>query len=190
MKLAIADPPYLGRAQRHYGIGASNGHWHSTQTRQDTRSPLRTTEHHAAAEWDTESRHEQLVRDLQHDYQGWAIALLPSNLPAYLRWVPKDTRICTWVKPNGVPGGARVVNRWEPVLVYIPEPRRRAEAGRNTPDYLVASVEHVGHTGAKPAKWTRWVLDMLGYHPEVDTIDDLFAGSHQVERWANQQPMW
>jgi hypothetical protein len=34
--------------------------------------------------------------------------------------------------------------------------------------------------GAKPRAWTRWVLDMLGYDPESDTVDDLFPGSGAV----------
>ena len=34
--------------------------------------------------------------------------------------------------------------------------------------------------GQKPRQWTRWVLDMLGYDPETDTVDDLFHGSVAV----------
>jgi hypothetical protein len=37
-----------------------------------------------------------------------------------------------------------------------------------------------GFAGAKPRAWTRWVLDMLGYDPDEDTVDDLFHGSGAV----------
>jgi len=40
--------------------------------------------------------------------------------------------------------------------------------------------------GAKPRAWTRWVLDMLGYDPDVDTVDDLFGGSGAVTAEINQ----
>lgn len=34
--------------------------------------------------------------------------------------------------------------------------------------------------GAKPRPWTRWVLDMLGYDQDADSVDDLFPGSGSV----------
>ena len=37
-----------------------------------------------------------------------------------------------------------------------------------------------GFVGAKPDAWTRWVLDMLGYQPGDDEVDDLFPGSGAV----------
>jgi hypothetical protein len=40
--------------------------------------------------------------------------------------------------------------------------------------------------GAKPQAWTRWVLDMLGYNPETDTVDDLFPGSGAIQKELNQ----
>jgi hypothetical protein len=79
------------------------------------------------------------------------------------------------------PGGARVITVWEPVLVFIP-PARRGR-GRGAPyvyDTLTVPSPRKGFIGAKPPQWTRWVLDMLGYDPETDTVDDLFAGSGAV----------
>ena len=37
-----------------------------------------------------------------------------------------------------------------------------------------------GFAGSKPAAWTLWVLDALGYDPHADTVDDLFPGSGAV----------
>jgi hypothetical protein len=34
--------------------------------------------------------------------------------------------------------------------------------------------------GAKPAAWTRWVLDAMTYDPESDEVFDMFHGSGSV----------
>lgn len=125
MRLAIADPPYLGRAQRNYGpdaaaSGFGGGPDHSGRPRQ-------TDGHPNASRWDDPATHQALVNTLS-DYDGWAIACPPDSLRHYLQWVPTDTR---------------------------------------------------AFVGAKPAPWTRWVLDMLGYQ-SGDTVADLFAGSGAV----------
>jgi hypothetical protein len=45
-------------------------------------------------------------------------------------------------------------------------------------DWLTANAtRQQGTPGAKPAKFNRWVLDLLAFHPDEDTIDDLFPGS-------------
>ena len=46
-------------------------------------------------------------------------------------------------------------------------------------DWIVAGTSGA-FAGAKPRQWTRWVLDMLGYDPETDTVDDLFHGSGAI----------
>ena len=51
----------------------------------------------------------------------------------------------------------------------------------SVPDVLRAGVQNRrGFVGAKPPRWTRWVLDLLGYDAETDTVDDLFPGSGAV----------
>lgn len=44
----------------------------------------------------------------------------------------------------------------------------------------------IGFPGAKPAAWTRWVLDALGYDPETDELVDLFPGSGSITAAATQ----
>lgn len=167
LSMAIADPPYLGRASRWYGVGGrgSGGGTH------------RADEHPAAAEWDNPARHVELVRSLRSTYGAWAIAAAPDSLPLYLAEIP-DARVLIWYKRNGVPSGARVRGCWEPVLICTP--RRAYGTGRATNDVLDAPAPSGSFAGSKPAAWTRWVADALGFDPDRDTITDLFAGSGRV----------
>lgn len=176
MRLAIADPPYLGKAARWYGDGRGIG------GARDGRA-----DHHPdAARWDTAAAHEQLVRELERDYDGWAIALDVASLTTYLRVVPEDTRIMVWHRRNAQPSGSRIRSAWEPVLVYVPPARRSWANGIRLDDVLDAPAPRLGFVGAKPDRWTRWVLDVLGYDAEEDTVVDLFPGSRAVERAASQ----
>jgi hypothetical protein len=149
----------------------------------------RGDQHPDAAEWDDPAKHEALVADLLANYDGWGIALNPDNLWHYLRWVPIDTRVCAWVKPDAFPTG-RIVRSWEPVLIHVPKERRtRGEIQLRDSKVLpwtTAKGSKERFVGAKPKPWTRWVLDMLGYQPDEDTIDDLFGGSGAVTAEINQ----
>lgn len=179
MRLAIADPPYLGRAARNYGPGSDlSGFGQGNNTEHSTR-PRQTATHPNASEWDDPETHRLLVTHLVGNYHGWAIALSPDNLRHYLAWVPNDTRVCAWHKPRSVPTGSRITPSWEPVLAYVPHGRRGRGSLQMT-DVLTAPPPQT-FVGAKPSRWTRWVLDLLGYS-EGDTVDDLFPGSGAVER--------
>lgn len=186
MKLAIADPPYLGRAARHYGPGAgqTRGNFGSGSRRaRRGMKPSRyaTTEHPDAYLWDDPETHRQLVRDLCADYDGWAIAMWRDSLATYLSVAPADARVGVAEKLRPVPGGSRIITSWEPVLFYVPEARRGRGTGPSVRDVLrLASTPADFHVGAKPPAWTRWVLDVLGHDPELDTVADLFPGSGAV----------
>lgn len=166
--MAIADPPYLGRAARWYGENGrgSGGGLH------------RADEHEDAAAWDDPDRHLELLGYLRDNFTAWAVALSPSSLPLYLGEVP-EARVMVWHKRNAVPSGARVRGCWEPVLIWTP--RRAYGTGLSVNDVLEAPAPGGGFAGAKPAAWTRWVLDALGYDVERgDTVADLFGGSGAV----------
>ena len=60
MRLAIADPPYLGRADLWYGAG--RGHRGGVG---------RAAAHEAASEWDDPATHRRLVARLEAEYDGW-----------------------------------------------------------------------------------------------------------------------
>lgn len=171
MRLAIADPPYLGRAVRWYGGG--RGHFKTDGVLADV--------HPDAAEWDTPERHQQLVRDLCEQFDGWAVAGAPDTLATYLAVAPPDARVLVWNRANAMPDGARVKADWEFVLAQIPESRRGRSSGLATADVLTLGVAYSsGFVGSKPDGWTRWVLAVLGYDPATDTVDDLFPGSGRV----------
>jgi hypothetical protein len=185
MRLAIADPPYpphyaerrdrpggnirvltRSRARRHYGNG----------TRPTDERPADF--HDRAGEWDSPARHRQLLEDLMADYDGWAIATTLDGLDHY-RPLPIPARTMIWHKPTATPTSGRVASSCEAVIVYAPEGRRSRHPHGQIPD-LLSAVAPQGFAGAKPERWTRWVLDALLYDPETDTVDDLFPGSGMV----------
>ena len=173
MKLAIADPPYLGRADRYYGNGGGISRGRGVADR-----------HPEAIEWDKPQRHRQLVRELSDNFDAWAIAMSPHSLGVYLSEVELGSRtgyrVGAWIKPNlGVPSGSRIHTAWEPVLFYLPPERRTRNSGPSVPDFVSANAPNVGFVGAKPRAWTRWVLDVLGA-TEADEIVDIFPGSGSV----------
>ena len=190
MKLAIADPPYLGYASMWYGdADVDDSDTRPVDKRRRPHMggvsgitpPRKANTHPDAHEWDKPATHRDLVERLCAEYDGWGIAMNPGNLTDYLTWTPQPYRIAVWVKPNAMPTNSRPIRSWEPVLVRVPDGRRRPSANRSpVRDYLVAAKPATGFAGAKPASWTRWVLDMLGYDPAVDTVEDLFPGSGAV----------
>ncbi|WP_449279247.1 hypothetical protein [Leucobacter sp. GX0328] len=170
MKLAIADPPYFGRANRWYGSG--RGHRGGVG---------RADEHLQAAEYDRIETHHALLRTLETDYDGWAYAGAPDYLEALRPAMPTDVRVMIWHRGNAQPSGARIRSSYEIVLVRIPAGRRAHGTGLAVDDVLHAGVENKrGFAGAKPAAWTRWVLAALGYQAGHDELHDLFPGSNAV----------
>lgn len=178
MKLAIADPPYLGRGARWYGDGRGGG-----RTRTDgrwARNGRKPDFHPQAAEWDDPARHQKLIADLERDYDGWVVAGAADSLGVLLAGAPRSAQVAIWGKLNAMPGGARVLNRYEPVILRVPDVRRDRATGLRTADLLIAPTRPQGFLGSKPPEWTRWVLDMLGYDPATDEVVDIFAGSGAV----------
>ena len=181
MRLAIADPPYLGRADRWYGDGRGSG-----RVRTDGgcrgRNGRKPDHHPEAARWDDPAEHVALIARLEAEYDGWAVAGHATSTGLLLSAAPERAQLAIWGRPNAVPGGARVMNTWEPVVIRVPDARRDRSTGLRVRDMLVAPVKPQGFLGSKPAEWTRWVLDMLGYDSETDQVEDLFAGSGAVAR--------
>jgi hypothetical protein len=177
VRLAIADPPYppfvgsggrKNRASRWYGTGQ--------RSRKDRPADV----HPEAHEWDDPARHRRLLVDLVEQYDGWAIATSADGIAAYGD-LPVGTRLMVWVKPNATPGAHRIRSLWEAVILYPPAGRRSNRGGVGmVPDVLTCPAPRRGFHGAKPAEWTRWVLDAMTYDPAVDTVDDLFPGSGAV----------
>lgn len=179
MRLCIADPPYLGRAGRNYGAGADLVGFGQGPKTFHSGAPRQTHTHDDAAAWDDPDTHRRLVQRLSAGYDGWAVAMAPDNLRHYLQWVDERTRIAVWHRPRSVPTGSRVTPSWEPVLYRMPDQRRDRSTGPVVTDVLRCPPPQT-FVGAKPRQWTRWVLDLLGYDQDTDTVDDLFPGSGLV----------
>ena len=149
--LAYADPPYLGQADRY-------------------------PEHPDAARWDDPAEHVALMLQLDEGYDGWALSCSTPTLAILLPVAPPGTRVAAWVKPwCAFKRNVRVAYTWEPVL-FRPVAGRRA-GDPVTRDHLAEGMTMKrGLVGAKPARFNRWVLDLLGFMPG-DTVADLFPGT-------------
>ena len=172
MRFCYADPPYLGMCGKYYGHRheAPWGCWNDLDT------------------------HRQLIDYLAAEYpDGWALSCSEPDLRVLLPLTPPGTRTAPWCKSfHTFKKGVRPAHAWEPVLFFggrnkgHPPPEKGGE--QTTPrDWIIAPITlKRGLTGAKPEKVCRWVLDMLGYDDDLDTIDDLFPGTHVMGRTAAQ----
>jgi hypothetical protein len=158
VRLAYADPPYLGQAKKHYAA--------------DPR----------CAEVD----HAELIARMGERYDGWALSCSSPSLRTLLPMCPEGTRVAAWVKPFHVfKKGVRPAYAWEPVLFWggrnknHPPPLKGGKA--TTPkDFHSANITlKKGLVGAKPESFCLWVFDLLGAQPG-DTMDDLFPGTGVV----------
>lgn len=169
MKLAYADPPYLGQCARY-------------------------DHHHPDGLcWDDTATHRKLIDRLTDEYpDGWALSCSSSSLQTLLPMCPEDVRIAAWVKPFcAFKRGVRPCYAWEPVIWRggrnptwgHPHPPPVKGGTQTTPkDYLAESITlKKGLTGAKPAKFCEWVLDLLNVQPG-DDLTDLFPGTHIMGR--------
>jgi len=162
VRFAYADPPYPGQAKRLYG-------------------------NHP--DYAGEVDHAELIARLERDYpDGWALSTNAVSTQYVLGLCPTDVRVAVWnVTSQPPPGGARSWWWcWEPVIV---------RGGRIRPvrSVLTCGVDgsNSRFVGAKPAAFTRWMLELLGAELG-DQIDDLYPGSgavgRAIEGW-QQQPV-
>ena len=159
MRVAYADPPYVGQAKRHYGrLGGS------------------------------EVDHAALIDRLCTDYpDGWALSASSPSLRALLPLCPPDVRVMAWVKPFcSFKPGVNPAYAWEPVLMR--GGRQRDRSAETVRDWVAANITlRRGLAGAKPEAFCFWLFSVLGLRPG-DTLDDLFPGSGAVTRaWARYQ---
>jgi hypothetical protein len=159
MKFAYADPPYYKQGKRLY-----------------------SKTHADAAVWDSKQAHLDLIKMLNNDYaDGWALSCNPSDLAWLLPHCP-DVRVCVWAKTfHQIRPLCSVQYAWEPVLVHGGRQiRNRKPMVR---DWLAcARSMRKGLIGAKPSEFNVWILDLLGYLPDEDTIDDLYPGTYGLQK--------
>lgn len=161
MRLAYADPPYLGCCK------------------------LYDHHHPDGLCWDDLDTYRALLGRLGAEYpDGWALSCHTPSLRHLLPLCPEDVRVAAWVKPfHAYKKGVRPAYAWEPILyrggrnANHPPPEKGGKA--TTPkDFLAANIMlKKGLTGAKPPTVCAWVLDLLGHIPGLDTMDDLYPGT-------------
>ena len=176
MRLAIADPPYLGRAALWYGGRGRNKQGRAG--RACGRGDLASEYHPEAAHWDDPDAHTRLVHRLERDYDGWALAASAKTI-TQIR-IPERARIAIWHVTNAIPDGSRIHANWEAVIFRTPEGRRAHGSGPATSDVLRAPHPMSGFVGSKPEAWVHWVLDLLGFDSALDEVEDIFPGSGAV----------
>jgi hypothetical protein len=166
VRFAYADPPYLGQGKRYAHL------------------------HPDALIWDDPATHTALVERLEAEYpDGWAVSLVPT--PDALRaYVGPDRRLAAWIRPgssHGIPQAR--VNLCVEVVLYRTAVSNSKAHGPVVNDYLIRSGPNQwqgNHTGTKPPEFCRWVLDLLGYNPATDQLDDLFPGEGNMTQAAAQ----
>ena len=164
MRFAYADPPYLGMGKKMYG-----------------------KLHPQAGVWDQKESHYELVERLVIEYpDGWALSCNPKDLAWLLPACPDDVRIGAWCKTFYQIRAKSVQYAWEPVVWR----GGRNIGSKDRPlvlDWLTCARSMQSSVpGAKPDKFNRWVLDLLGYDPAQDQLDDLFPGSGGMTAIAKQ----
>jgi hypothetical protein len=158
MRVAYADPPYIGQAKRHYS--------------HDPR----------CAEVD----HAELVAKL-NGYDAWALSLSSPTLRIILPLCPEDVRVMAWVKPfASFKPNVNPAYAWEPVIVRGGRKRNRREP--TVRDFVSCNITlRKGLSGAKPEPFCFWLFDVLGMQ-SGDEFDDLYPGTGGVSRaWAAYQ---
>lgn len=159
MRVAYADPPYLGCC-RLYGHDHRSGCWDLLRT------------------------HVTLIRSLERDFpDGWAMSASSVSLRQLLPQCPSDARIASWVKTFcAFKKGVRPCYAWEPVIfrggrnLHHPPPLKGGK--QTTPkDFIAAPITlKKGLTGAKPEVVCAWILDLLNVR-SGDEVVDLFPGT-------------
>lgn len=160
MKVAYADPPYLGQGKKHYA------------------------DHPEHAVYDTVKGHKVLIERLMDEFaDGWAMSASSPSLRTILPLCPENVRVTPWIKPfASFKPNVNPAYTWEPVIWRGGRKRERHEP--TVRDYIVANITlQKGTSGAKPWEFCRGVFDLLNLRPE-DEFHDLFPGSGMVwESW-------
>lgn len=153
MRFAYADPPYIGKAKKHYG------------------------DH---PDYAGEVDHAELVERLSAEYpDGWALSCSSPSLRQLLALCPPDVRVLAWYKPF-VPykKGVGLAHTWEPVILRGGRSRSREDGTVRDSLYAPITMKR-GLVGAKSAEFCYWLFNVLGAQSE-DTLDDLFPGTGGV----------
>jgi hypothetical protein len=164
MRVAYADPPYLGL------------------------SAFYKKHHERAMDYDDPAEHQRLIDRLCDEFpDGWAMSLHSPALRVILPMCPADCRVSAWVKPFcSFKPNVLVAYAWEPVIWR--GGRKRAKGQDTVRDWMAESITlQRGLVGAKPERFCFWLFTMLGLRAG-DEFVDLFPGTGGVSAaWASFQ---
>jgi len=135
----------------------------------------------------SEIDHRILINSLELNWpDGWALSTSSSALKSILELCPDDVRVAAWVKPfASFKPGVNPAYTWEPVIWRGGRPRARDEPTAR--DHLSEPITlQKGLCGAKPLAFNLWILELLGFLPGEDTLDDLFPGTRGMSRALSQ----
>lgn len=168
MRIAYADPPYIGQSKKHYG------------------------DH---PDYAGEVDHAELLQHLDRDYDGFVLHMSSPSLGHIAHLVEEygiGGRWMGWMKPFAAfKRNVSVAYAWEPVLIKAV--RKPVVSGRMVmrdfieeadPEFVNDCVRESitmkkGLSGAKPERVCRWAFEMLGAEPS-DELVDLFPGTGAV----------
>lgn len=156
MKVAYADPPYLGCGKLY-------------------------AEHHPdALDWDDPETHRDLIERLCDEFsEGWAMSLSSPSLRTILPMTPEDCRVGSWVKPFAAfKPNVNPAYAWEPIIWR--GGRKRTREQETVRDWVTANITlRRGLTGAKPRDFCMWLFEALNLQVD-DHFVDLFPGTGAV----------
>jgi hypothetical protein len=128
-----------------------------------------------------EINHGQLIKDLEENYDGWALSISSPTLREVLNMCPDKVRVGAWIKPFHSLKGARPSYGWEPVIFKTPHTKKLKESPLPK-DFVSCNILlQKGFIGGKPKDFCFWIFDILGIKPE-DEFKDLFYGSGMVTK--------
>ena len=161
MRVAYADPPYPGKAKKHYSDDPQ------------------------CAEVD----HAALIAQLA-DYDGWALSTGANSLQQVLALCPPKVRIGAWVKPFAAGKPGVILNyAWEPVILRPVRKPRSLMVDWVSANADSRRTNGTSVKGTKPLAFCFWLFAALGMRPD-DELIDLFPGSGAVtrawEQWRRQ----
>jgi hypothetical protein len=164
MRIAYADPPYIGCAHLYAGHPDYAG----------------------------EVDHPALIERLESEFDGWVLhaSATPTSMAVLAPIVAtiSGARWMSWVKGFAAfKRNVSVAYAWEPVIVKAA--RKPVVSKRLVMrDWIQESITlKRGLTGAKPEAVCHWAFEMVGARPD-DDLHDLFPGTGAVTRaWVTWQ---
>lgn len=154
IRVAYADPPYPGLAQKYYEGGLEVDHA------------------------------ELVARLMAEFPAGWALSTSAESCRAVWALCPPQTRLCPWVRGSRRGRAHRARVAWEALLVYGGRAQRLSPRDDLADVLVWGGRQHShpgALVGMKPAAFAEWMFRLLGLGAR-DELVDLYPGSGAIGR--------